>query len=339
MTNFFQNKKVLVTGGAGSIGRELVKYILDFEEPSVVRIFDSNEAEMFDFQNELSGHKKIQNIRFLLGDVRDKDRLVRALNDIDFVFHTAAYKHVLSSEYNPFEAVKTNVIGVQNIIEASLDNNVKKVIFTSSDKAVNPNNTMGATKLLGEKLMISANYYAGKETAFSCVRFGNVMGSRGSVIPLFKKQIEDGKAVTITNPEMTRFMMSKSEAIRLIITGMKLARGGEVFIFKMPVVRIIDLTECLIEEMAPDKEIEIKVIGNKPGETLYEELLTDHELKRALEMENVYVLLPEMKELYPHDFSIYGNAIKPDSLIYCSKYNEPISKEELKNILLKDKLI
>ena len=339
MTHFFKNKKILVTGGVGSIGKELVKYLLNFEAPDVVRILDVNETEMFNFQNELAENKAIRNVRFLIGDVRDKERLIRALNDIDYVFHTAAYKHVLSSEYNPFETVKTNVLGVQNIIEASLDANVKKVIFTSSDKAVNPNNTMGATKLLGEKLITSANYYAGKDTIFSSVRFGNVMGSRGSVIPIFKKQIQDGKCVTITNPDMTRFMMSKSEAIKLIINGMEIARGGEVFIFKMPVVRVTDLAECLIEELSQNQKSETKVIGNKPGETIYEELLTDHEAKRVLEFENMYVLLPEMQGLYQRDFSLYDTAITPKSIRYSSKDIEPISKEEVRNILIQEKLV
>lgn len=339
MTEFFKNKKVLVTGGAGSIGKELVKYILNFEDPDVVRIFDTNESEMFDFENELMENANIHNVRFLIGDVRDKDRLIRALDGIDYVFHTAAYKHVLSSEYNPFETVKTNVLGVQNVIEASLVNNVKKVIFTSSDKAVNAGNTMGATKLLGEKLMLAANYYSGKETAFSCVRFGNVMGSKGSVIPLFTRQIKDKRFITITNPDMTRFMMSKSEAVKLIINGMKLARGGEIFIFKMPVIRVSDLAECLIEGIAPDKKIEMKIIGNKPGETLYEELLTNHEIERIIEKDNMYVLLSEMKELFPRDLSIYDDAVKPKSVEYNSKYIEPISKEELKNILIKENLV
>lgn len=339
MNHFFKNKKILVTGGTGSIGKELVKYLLNFEDPNVVRVFDTNETEMFNFQNELAENKAIRNVRFLMGDVRDKDRLTRALHNIDYVFHTAAYKHVLSSEYNPFETVKTNVLGVQNIIEACLDANVKKVIFTSSDKAVNPSNTMGATKLLGEKLMTSANYYAGSDTIFSSVRFGNVMGSRGSVIPIFKKQIHDGKHVTITNPDMTRFMMSKSQAIKLILNGMEIARGGEVFIFKMPVVRVTDLAECLIEELSKNQNIETKVIGNKPGETIYEELLTDHEVKRVLEFENMYILLPELQELYHRDFSLYDTAITPKSIQYSSKDIEPISKEEVRNILIQEKLV
>ena len=340
---FFKNKKILVTGGVGSIGKEIVRYLLNFEDPAVVRVFDINESEMFEFQNEMIGYENVGNnadkVRFLMGDVRDKDRLERALNGIDYVFHTAAYKHVLSSEYNPFETVRTNVSGVQNLIEASLDNNVKKVIFTSSDKAVNPCNTMGATKLLGEKLMISANYYSGKETVFSCVRFGNVMGTKGSVIPIFKKQIESGQDVTVTDPEMTRFMMSKSEAVKLIIDGMKVAVGGEVFIFKMPIIRLIDLAECMIEELAPDGKIKIKIIGNKPGETLYEELITDHEIERVLEIENMYVLLPEIKELLPRDLSIYKGAANPKFLTISSKDASPISKEYLRTILKEENLI
>ncbi|NPE27399.1 polysaccharide biosynthesis protein [Methanococcoides sp. SA1] len=339
MNNLFKDSKILITGGTGSIGNELVKYFLDHEEPSVIRIFDQNESEMFYFQNEISRHKHFKNVRFLIGDVRDKERLKRAFEGIDYVFHTAAYKHVRSSEYNPSEAVKTNVLGVQNVIDACIENNVKKMIFTSSDKAVNPNNTMGATKLLGEKLMTAANYHSGRNTIFACTRFGNVMGSRGSVIPLFKKQIETGNPVTLTNPDMTRFMMSKSQAVKLIVTAMERALGGEVFIFKMPVLKIMDLAECMVEEIS-DSTANIEIVGNKPGETLFEELLTEHEMQRALELDEMYILLPEMTDLYPIDFEAeYKDAKAPTSTDHRSKNATPISKEEVRKTLIEENLL
>ncbi|WP_094229111.1 polysaccharide biosynthesis protein [Methanolobus psychrotolerans] len=344
MTQFFENKNILVTGGAGSVGKELIRYLLKYKKPAVVRIFDTNEAEMFNFQSELAEKNYIHNVRFLIGDVRDKDRLIRALNGIDYVFHTAAYKHVLSSEYNPFETVKTNVIGVQNIIEASLETNVKKVIFTSSDKAVNPSSTMGATKLLGEKLMVSANYYGGKKTAFSSVRFGNVMDSSGSVIPIFKRQINEGRFITITDPEMTRFMMAMSQAVKLLVLTMEISQGGEAFILKMPTVKISDLAEVLIDELAAryghrPESIGTKIIGTKLGEKLYEELMTDDEATRSLERDDMFIILPNIKdELIMIDETAY-NASPITSTEYISRDVEPITKDEIKSILIKENII
>ncbi len=332
----FENKKILVTGGAGSIGSELVQHLLRFESPAVVRVLDINESQMFCLQNEL---EEFRNIRFLLGDIRDKNRLVRAMEGIDYVFHTAGYKHVLFCEYNPFEAVKTNVMGIQNLIDVCLDQKVKKVIFTSSDKAVNPCNTMGATKLLCERLMISANYYGAEKSIFASVRFGNVMDTRGSVIPLFKKQIQSGGPLTITNTDMTRFMMSKSDAVQLTLKSMEMAHGGEIFIFKMPVLKITDIAEILIENNSPGKKIDLKIIGNKPGESLYEELMTEDEATRALETDKLFIVLPEIKEIYPIDPKIYENAYPPKLGSYSSKDVEPLTKDEIRNILYKEKIL
>ena len=247
MEGIFKNKKILVTGGTGSIGQEILREILKYE-PTVVRIIDVDETKQFELQQE---YEDYDNIRFLLGDIRDKERLYRAIEDIDIVFHTAALKHVLACEYNPFEAVKTNVIGTQNLIDVCIDEEVEKVIFTSSDKAVNPTNVMGATKLLAERLITSANYYKGaRKTIFSSVRFGNVLGSRGSVIPLFKTQIAKGGPVTITDKEMTRFIMSMCDAINLLFKATEIAQGGEIFVFKMDAIKITDLAEVMIEELA-----------------------------------------------------------------------------------------
>jgi FlaA1/EpsC-like NDP-sugar epimerase len=291
--NLFKNKRILITGGTGSIGQEILREILKYE-PTTVRILDVDETKQFELQQEYGDP---ENLRFLLGDIRDKERLYRAIEDIDIVFHTAALKHVLACEYNPFEAVKTNVIGIQNLIDAALAEEVEKVIFTSSDKAVNPTNVMGATKLLAEKLISSANYYKGeRETKFASVRFGNVLGSRGSVIPLFKKQIENGGPVTLTNEGMTRFIMPMQNAVNLLFKATEHTQGAEIFVFKMKALKITDLAEVMIDELAPKfgylpNKIKRKGIGNKLGEKLYEELMTEEEARRALESEDMFIVL------------------------------------------------
>ena len=339
----FKNKKILVTGGTGSLGKELVWHLLKNEQPEIVRIFDVDETEQFEFQHELKGYE--DKVRFLLGDVRDKERLARAVEDVDVIFHTAALKHVMACEYNPFEAVKTNILGMQNVIDVAIDNNVGKIIFTSSDKAVNPSNTMGATKLLAEKLMTAANYYKGKrDCVFSSVRFGNVMGSRGSVIPLFKQQILAGGPVTITDPTMTRFMMSMSQAVDLVFRSVDMAQGGEVFIFKMPTVNISDLTEVLIKELAPrgghsSEDINIEIIGTKPGEKMYEELMTEDEAVRSLERDDMFIILPGIEDgLIKIDKSAY-DAMPVWSKDYVSKDAVPIAKDDIRAILKTDGII
>jgi FlaA1/EpsC-like NDP-sugar epimerase len=338
--NLFKNKKILITGGTGSIGQEILREILK-REPTVVRIIDVDETKQFELQQEYEDYEKV---RFLLGDIRDKERLYRAVEDIDIVFHTAALKHVLACEYNPFEAVKTNIIGIQNLIDVAMDKEVERVIFTSSDKAVNPANVMGATKLLAERLITSANYYKGtRKTVFSSVRFGNVLGSRGSVIPLFRKQIASGGPVTITDKEMTRFIMHMRDAISLLFKATELAQGGEIFIFKMGAIEIMDLAEVMVEELAPKygyspEEIKMEIIGTKPGEKLYEELITEDEARRALETEDMFILLPEMKEFLLIDKSSYPSVSEAEVKAYTSKEEKHLSKTEIKEILYKENL-
>ena len=292
MTNIFQDKSILVTGGTGSIGSEIVRKLLQCE-PRVVRVLSNDENGLFNLEHELRGGPRV---RLLIGDVKDKQRLQRAIEGIDFVFHAAALKHVPLCEYNPFEAVQTNVLGTQNVIESAIEEEVDKFITLSTDKAVNPINVMGATKLLAERLTVSANYHKGaKKTAFSCVRFGNVLDSRGSVVPLFREQIQNGGPVTITDPDMTRFVMSIPRAIDLVLEAAKMAEGGEIFIFKMPVFRISDLAEVAIEELAPHygytpQSIEVKIIGKRLGEKSYEELLTEDEAMYAYETEDMFII-------------------------------------------------
>lgn len=291
--SLFENKTILVTGGTGSIGSEIVRQLLK-EKPKAIRVFSRGEEKQFYMQQELS---KDSNIRFFIGDVRDYRRVEYACKDVDIIFHAAAMKHVPASEYNPMEAVKTNVIGTQNVIEAAITNNVEKFVAVSTDKVVSPTNTMGATKLLGEKIVMAANQYKGKtRTKFSCVRFGNVMGSSGSVIPLFCKQIENNEDMTITDVQMTRFMMSIPQAARLVLSAAKNSMYGETYVLKMPAIRILDLAEALIFKFnhthVEKYEGKIKIIGPRPGEKLYEELMSSDEIERSYENDNMYIIPP-----------------------------------------------
>ncbi|MCM3701045.1 UDP-N-acetylglucosamine 4,6-dehydratase family protein [Paenibacillus macerans] len=301
----YRGKKILITGGTGTIGQHLVRRLLQ-EEPGVIRIFSRDEFKQFEMAQELQ--QFAQQLRFLIGDVRDEHRLSRAMADVDYVFHCAAMKHVPACEYNPFEAVQTNIIGTQNVIQSALEAKVKKVIFVSTDKAIAPTNTYGASKLMAERLISSAQYQAGSaNTTFAAVRFGNVMGSRGSVIPLFKKQIESKRKITVTHKNMTRFMMTMEEATELTLKAADYAQGGEVFVLKMPVVRLEDLIKAVILEMSKKigvtpEEIEIEEIGLRPGEKMYEELMTEDEGKRARELTEMFVIPNEFvkKGIYPN---------------------------------------
>jgi len=334
LRNIFKNKKILITGGAGSVGQELAREILK-HHPKVLRIFDIDETRQFELQQELG---KFKNVRFLLGDVRDEGRLRYAIEDIDIIFHAAALKHVEACEYNPFEAIKTNVLGTQNVIDVAIEEEVSKVMFTSSDKAVNPTSVMGTTKLMCERLMTAANYYRGpRDITFSSVRFGNIIGSRGSVTPLFKTQIRAGGSLTVTNPNMTRFIMPMSQALGLLFKATEMAQGGEVFVFKMSAVKVSDLASTMIESFAPKcgyspSKIKIKVIGSKPGEKIYEELMTDDEASRALETRDMFIVLPEMKELSSTKFR-YPGAKPARARSYKSSDTKLLAKEEIKKML------
>lgn len=331
----FKNKKVLVIGGTGTIGQALVERIL-FEDPSVVRIYSRDEHKQFVLKEKLGDQP---NIRYLLGDVRDKERLDRAMNGIDIVFNFAALKHVPACEYNPFEAVKTNVVGTQNVIACAMENKVKKVIYSSSDKAVSPTNTMGATKLLAERMMSSSYYSRGDAgTIFASVRFGNVMGSRGSVIPLFKQQIMEKGYITITEPEMTRFMMSRSQAVELTIKACKIAKGGEVFVLKMPVIRLKDLAEVVIDDVCSkcnldNNKITIKKIGLRPGEKMFEELMSEDESTKACELKDMYVIRPSY---YEHSYTDVNNAVISN---YSSQDEKVLSKVEIRKLLTDENLV
>ncbi len=293
MISYLKNKKILVTGGAGSIGSALVKKLAELGVRKI-RVLDNNE-------NSLVTLKRIVgNVNIYLGDIRDIESIRDAITDVDIVLHAAALKHVPLSEYFPMEYVKTNVIGTQNLVKLSIESDVEKFILISTDKAVNPVNVMGATKLLAEKLVIVANLMRrGRRTKLSCVRFGNVLYTHGSVLDIFLRQIRKGGPITVTDPNMTRFVMSVTKAVELILKATYLAEGGEIFILKMDAVRIIDLAKAFIEVIAPlygynPTDITIKIIGRRPGEKFHEELMTELESQRAIELEDMFVIYPEL---------------------------------------------
>ncbi|MFH1913490.1 MAG: polysaccharide biosynthesis protein [Pseudomonadota bacterium] len=295
---FYKGKSVVVTGACGTVGSELVRQLLHDYEVEITCL-DNNESQLFLMGQEYSA---CANARFKLADIRDKASLNGSFRGADIVFHAAAYKHVSLCEASPMEAVQTNIVGVNNIIQAASECDVEKVIFTSSDKAVNPTNVMGTSKLMGERLITAANVRHTR-TIFASTRFGNVLGSRGSVIPVFARQIRDGGPLTLTDPGMTRFIMSITQAVRLIIDSCVLAKGGEVFVTKMPVINIADLAQTMVDELAPrfghaPGDIAVHIIGAKPGEKLYEELVNQEEVRRTLELDRFYVVLPALSDAY-----------------------------------------
>ncbi len=340
-----KNKNILVTGSCGTVGTELIKQLLTDDQFSPARVIgiDNNESELF-FQDQ----KYLSDSRanFFLADIRDLEKLNHVMAGIDVVFHTAALKHVVMCERSPMEAVQSNILGVENIVRAANSCGVKKVIFTSSDKAVNPTNVMGTTKLMGERLITAANSAKqGEGPIFASTRFGNVLGSRGSVLPIFQKQIEQGGPVTLTDNEMTRFIMSIEQSVRLVLESAELVKGGEVFITKMPVLRIADLAKAMIEELAPaygykPEDIAINMIGSKPGEKLYEELMSEEETRRTIELEQYFAVTPAFKGLYHDiDYSYDGEVSRSVDDPYNSSLQPVMSIDEIKQFLHEFKLL
>lgn len=292
MTNEFKNKTILVTGGTGTIGSRLVAHLLTLA-PKQIRVFSRDESKQYDLLEHLQHNPKV---RFLIGDVRDRERLELALQGVDIVFHAAAMKHVPFCEYNPFETVKTNVLGSQNLIDAALKNNVAKVVAISTDKVVNPVGVMGTSKLMMEKLFVGANYYKGDmPTKFACVRFGNVTWARGSVLPLWKSQAVSSGAIRITDKQMTRFFMSQQDAVSLVFEAARLMRGGEVFVFKMPAIKILDLAKMFVKKYFPGQKIKLEITGKRAGEKQHEELIGTNEGEAEIfEDKKMFIIRPRV---------------------------------------------
>ncbi len=290
--SFLDNKTILITGGTGSFGKTFVRYVLSHYKPKKVIILSRDEFKQWQMSKEFP-EDRFPQLRFFLGDIRDKDRLRLAFDGVDYVVHAAALKHVPILEYNPFEAVKTNIIGAQNIIETAIEKGVKKVIALSTDKAVNPVNLYGATKLTMEKLFIAGNAYAGaKDTSFAIVRYGNVVGSRGSVVQLFLKLISEGcRELPITDTRMTRFWITLEEGVRLVLFALERSEGGEVFVPKIPSVRVVDLAKVLCPECG------FRIIGIRPGEKLHESLIAEDEARDVRLVKHkekeYFVILPQ----------------------------------------------
>lgn len=340
---FLTEKSILVTGACGTIGKELVRQLLEEHHVAELVALDNNESELFFLENRLSKHPQAS---FFLADVRDRDKLCNKMKGIDVVFHVAALKHITFCERSPFEAVQTNILGVQNIIYAAIEEQVERVIFTSSDKAVNPTNVMGTSKLMGERLITAANSnLRGDGPIFTSTRFGNVLGSRGSVIPIFHEQIRQGGPVTLTDSKMTRFIMSIKEAVKLVIDSASYACGGEVFITKMPVVRIQELAEIMIQYLAPlynhqPEAIQIDTIGVKPGEKMYEELMNIEETRRAWELTHYFVVLPAFTRLYHSINYSYPDVVsKKITKPYHSEIETKLSKDQLAEFLKTNNLL
>lgn len=331
----FKGKKILITGGTGSLGAALTKRLLN-EGVDTIRIFSRNESKQIEMESEF----KDDRLRFLIGDVRDNERLERAVEDIDIVFHAAALKHVPVIEYNPFEAIKTNVLGSQNVINACLKEDVERAVCVGTDKAVSPLNTYGATKLLMEKLFVTANNYLKKErhrTKFIALRYGNVLGSSGSVIPKFIEQIKKKEMITITDPNMARFSISMNEALDFILKATTVGQGSEIFIPKLRAYSITDVKDALFELLGKTDE---KIIGIRPGEKLDEVLINKDEMKYGWEYEDMYMIVNPTVQRFISSMEKFSEKKKLEDMeIYSSDVVEKISKDELKQIFVESKLL
>ena len=324
----FKGKKVLITGGTGSLGSALTQRLLT-ENVDTIRIFSRNENKQLEMDSKFHDDR----LRFLLGDVRDYNRLTRACEDIDIVFHAAALKHVPIIEYNPFEAIKTNVIGSQNVIDACLEEDVEKAICVGTDKAVSPLNTYGATKLLMEKLFITASNYLKKErhkTKFIALRYGNVLGSSGSVIPKFINQIKNNEKITITNSNMTRFSISIDEALDFILKATEIGKGSEIFVPKLRAYSLMDVKDALFDLLGKTDE---QIVGIRPGEKLHEILINNDEMNYCWEYQEMYMIVdPSLRKFISLTNELPEKKKIENMKVYSSDNVQKIPKNELKKI-------
>ncbi|KGR90091.1 flagellin modification protein FlmA [Ureibacillus massiliensis 4400831 = CIP 108448 = CCUG 49529] len=318
--NILKNKTVLVTGGTGSFGKKFTKKALELGAKKII-IFSRDELKQYEMKQEF----KDSRLRFFIGDVRDKERLVRAFDGVDYVIHAAAMKHVDACEYNPFEAVKTNIHGAQNVIEAAIDCKVEKVIALSTDKACSPVNLYGATKLASDKLFVAANSYVGdKPTRFAVVRYGNVVGSRGSVVPFFKKIKESG-VLPVTDERMTRFWITLDHGVQFVLDNLERMHGGEVFVPKIPSMRVVDLAKAI------GPECKIEFVGIRPGEKLHEAMIMEDDARHTVEFDTYYVIQPEFP-FWSKKFA-EGGKVLPEGFVYASDNNtEWLTIEQLREL-------
>lgn len=322
----FDDKTILITGGTGSFGKKCVEVLLRRYRPHKIIVFSRDEFKQFEMAQRFP-HDRYPCMRYFLGDVRDQERLARAFHGVDYIIHAAALKQIPAAEYNPFEAVKTNILGAQNIINVAIDRGVKKVIALSTDKAANPVNLYGATKLCADKLFIAGNSYVGRhETVFGVVRYGNVVGSRGSVIQLFLKQRPTG-VLTITDPRMTRFWITLEQAVNFVLYSLEKMVGGEIFVPKLPSMNIMDLAAAI----AP--ECQTKIIGIRPGEKLHEVMVTRDEARNTIEFQDYFVIKPEFR-FFTRRFNEEGGTPVPPEFEYNSRDNPwRLKPEELRALL------
>jgi UDP-N-acetylglucosamine 4,6-dehydratase len=320
----WNEKVILVTGGTGSFGKKFLEIMLREYHPAKLIVYSRDELKQHEMRAAGFDHPSL---RYFIGDVRDLPRLTRAFNGVDIVVHAAALKQVPACEYNPMEAIKTNILGSSNVIDAALDAGVERVLALSTDKAVNPVNLYGATKLCAEKLIVQSNYYAGgRATRFSCVRYGNVVGSRGSVVPVFIKQRPNGK-VTITDERMTRFWISLEQGVRFVVRCLEQMHGGEVFVPKIPSMTLSDLARAV----APGAQVE--VVGIRPGEKLHEVLISDDEARTTLDMGDMYVVQPSESPWFVKEWARSG-VVLPEGFRYASNTNtEWLSIEQIRDIV------
>ncbi len=326
----FNNKTILITGGTGSFGRAFVKYLLIKKYFKKIIIFSRDELKQFEMKNNDLFNKNHKKLRFFVGDIRDKERLMNAFNKVDYVIHAAALKQVDTAEYNPFEFIKTNIQGTENVIQAAAVKSVKKLIALSTDKAVSPINLYGATKLCADKLIIAANnIFGNKNTSFSLVRYGNVMSSRGSIVPLFKKQLREKKSFLITDPNMTRFNLTLENCVDTVIWGLRKTIGGEIIIRKSPSYNLIDVAKAI------STKNKIRIIGARPGEKKHEELIPNSGSFHIYETGNYYILIDKvLKENFLKIKKNYKLKKEIKSFSYNSKENKNfLSQNELRKLI------
>lgn len=331
MVSFLRGKNILITGGSGSIGESLTKRATS-DGARLIRVFSNDENSLYEMESQYHSNK---NTEFVIGDIHNEETVSEIVKGIDIIFHAAALKHVDRCELNPLETINVNLIGTKNIIKAAQKENVKRLIFISTDKAVNPIGVMGATKLLGEKLISAEAFYDKSNTVFASVRFGNVFNTRGSILPRIEKQIKNGGPITLTDKRMKRFFMTKDDAVNLIISATELAKGGETFVLKMPLVQLDDLFEAMKELLAPKYghkplQIKTKIIGSRPGEKLIEYLLTQFEMEHVLETKDFFIIPPLIVSVKN---SKYPNATKPKNVQSYFEDMKTLSKKEILSIL------